>query len=95
MRNMCRISKLCEEDILTSLDQLSADFHRSADSCLPEWKIEYMVQTEWDQCTFYNTEDQCSKVTRSCYQTTQCIDTVLHDWPYEIHCDSDEHISNR
>ena len=94
MCNIGRIGKLCEKDILTTLDQFSANFHRSADSGLPERKVEHMMQSERDQRTFYNTEDQCSEISGSCYQTAQCIDTVLHNRPYEIHCDSDEHISN-
>lgn len=63
-----RIGQLSKEDVLTALDQLSADFHRTADRCLPEWQIEHMMQTKRDQCTLDDTEDQRTQIARAGHQ---------------------------
>ena len=55
---ICRISKLCKEDILSALYHLSCNFHSSAHCCLPEWHIKYMMQPKGDQCSFNNTKNQ-------------------------------------
>ena len=90
-----RISKLCKEDILSALNNLTGHFHRTAHRRLPEGEIEYMVQSERDQRTLDNTEDQRSEVACSCDKSSQSIDSVLYKRPYKIHYDTYTHISDR
>ena len=63
--NNTRISQLSKEDVLTALYQLSGNFHCSADCCLPERKIEHMMQAERNQGTFDDTENQSTDITCS------------------------------
>ena len=89
-----RICKLCEEDILTTFDDFSCYFHGTADSGLPEWKIEYMVKTKWDQRTFDDTENKSSQITGSGYQTAESVNTLLNNRPYKEHENTYKHINN-
>ena len=90
-----RISQLSEEDILSAFHDLSRDFHRSSHCGLPERKIEYMVQTKWDERTLDDTEDQSSDISSSGYEPAQCINPVLDYRPDKIHQDSHAHIGDR
>ena len=90
-----RISQLSEEDILSAFHDLSCDLHCSAHCCLPERKVEYVVQAEGDERTLDDTEDQSSDVARSRDETAQCVDPVLDHRPDKIHQDSHAYISDR
>ena len=94
MRYICGICKLGEKDVLSALYHLACNLHGSANGCLPEWHIKYVMKSEGDQRTFDNTEDQSSDITAACYKTAQSINTVLDCRPYEIHQDSHKHIYN-
>ena len=95
MCNICRVSKLRKENILTALYHLSCYFHRTANGCLPEWHIEYVVQTKRNQCTFDQTKNQCSHIAGACYQTAQSVNSSLNYRPYKVKKDSDKHIHDR
>ena len=93
--NCVRIRKLCKKDVLSALHKLAAHFHRTAHRSLPERKIEYMMQSEGDQGTFYNTENQRSKVSCACYKSAQRIDPILYERPHKIHKDSHSYVCDR
>ena len=80
-----RISKLCKEDILSSLHELSSHLHGAADRSLPEREIEHMMQSEWDQRAFDNTKDQGPKISCPGHQSAKGIDSVLYERPEKIH----------
>ena len=88
-----RIGKLCEEDVLTALNELSGHLHRAADRSLPERQIEHMMQAKRDQGTLDDAEDQRTDIAGARHQTAQRIDAILHHWPDEEHQDAykDEH----
>ena len=94
MGYMCRIRKLGEENILSALYHLACNLHGSANSCLPERHIKYVVKSERDQRTFDNTKDQGSDITAACHKAAQRINTVLDYRPYEIHQNSHKHVYN-
>ena len=94
MRYICGICKLGEKDVLSALYHLACNLHGSANSCLPERHIKYVVKSERDQRTFDNTKDQGSDITAACHKVAQRINTVLDCRPYEIHQDSYKHIYN-
>ena len=89
--NNTRISQLSKEDVLTALYQLSGNFHCSADCCLPERKIEHMMQAERNQGTFDDTENQSTDITCSRNKWTKRIDTVLNNRPDKEHQDTDKY----
>ena len=95
MCNISRISKLGKENILSTLNHFSGNLHGTTHSSLPERHIKYMMQTKRNQCTLDQTKDQCSHITGSCYQSAQCINTILDYRPYKIQKDSHKHIYNR
>ena len=51
-----------------------------------------MVQTEWNQSSFHQSIQECSKVTGVTDKTTNCVDTILNRWPDEEHQDTDKQI---
>ena len=86
------ICQLGKENILSSLYKLSCYFHCSAHSSLPERKIKYMMQAKWNQSTLDNTEDQCSEISGSRHQSSQCVNSILHKRPYKKQKNSDSNI---
>ena len=80
-----RISKLCKEDVLRTFDQLSANFHCSADTGLPERKIKYMMKSKRDQCSFHETVYPGSGVSGFQYQITNTVNPFLDRRPCEEH----------
>ena len=94
MCNICRISKLCKENILSALNHLSGNFHRTAYGCLPERHVEYVMQTKRDQSSLNKSEDQGSYISGTCYQSAQCVNSVLDNRPYKVKKNSHKHIYN-
>ena len=80
-----RVSELCKENVLGTFYYLTAYFHRSAYGCLPERKIEHMVESEWDQKSFHQTIDPGSCVTGFQNHISYCVDSCLDDRPDEVH----------
>ena len=85
MCNMCRISKLCKENILSTLNKISCNIHSSTDRRLPERHIKYMMKSKWNKSSLNYTKSKCSKITTASNKTAKCINTVLDYRPYKIH----------
>ena len=70
---MCNIrgSELCKEDVLTTLDQVAIHHHGAADTSLPEWQIEYVVQTKWNESTLDDTKNQGTDIACASNECTQ------------------------
>ena len=92
--DVCRVRKLCKEDILASLDELSGYIHSAADCRLPERHVEHMMKSEGNESPFYNSEDQCTKIAGACYQAAQCKDCILYQRPDKVHQDSYKHVDD-
>lgn len=80
LQNQQAVQKRCS----VPLYHLPCYFHCTAYRSLPEWHIEYVMETKWDQCSLNKTKNQSSYITRTCYKTTQCINAVLHYRPYKV-----------
>ena len=94
MRDIGR-SELGEEDVLTALDELAVDHHRSADARLPERQIEDMVQAKGDQSALDDAEDQRADVARARHEAAEREDALLCERPDEVHGDADEEEDDR
>ena len=81
MLNILRISKLCKENVLSALNELSCNLHLSADCCLPERHVKYVMKSEWDKRTLDKSENKRSDISASCYETTESEDSLLNEWP--------------
>ena len=71
---------------------MSVDHHGTAQFCLPERHIEYVVQTERNQSTFQNAVDPCAGVTGVEHQCSQIGDSQLDNRPQVKHDDADDQI---
>ena len=92
MCDICRISKLCKEDVLSSLYHLSRNFHCSTDCCLPEWHVKYVMKSERNQSSLNNTKNQGSQISASGYQSAKCINSILYNRPGKIHSNPNKHV---
>ena len=89
-----RRCELGEEDVLAALDEVAVDHHRAADAGLPEWQVEDVMQAEGDEGPLDDTENQRADIARPRDQAAEGEDTILDDWPDEVHGDADEHVDD-
>ena len=85
----CRVRKLCKEDVLSTFYQYAVYFHCSAQSCLPERKIEYVVKSERNQQTLHQTVYPCSCITGFQNYVSYCINSGLDYRPDKVHQNTD------
>ena len=93
--NDIRGGELREEDVLTTLDELSVDHHGAADTRLPEGEVEDVVQTERNERALDDAEDERTDVARPRNETAEGEDALLGERPDEVHGDADKEKDHR
>ena len=84
----CRIRKLCKENVLRTFDGLSRNFQCTAQCCLPERKIEHMMQTKRNQKTLHKSVNPCTCIAGIENHVTHCVNSTLNYRPYKEHQDT-------
>ena len=87
-------SQLCEENILSALDQAAVHHHGTAHRRLPEGQVKHVVQAEGNQRPLHNPENQGSHISGARHQSAQCENSVLHHRPHKIHQNPHKHVGN-
>ncbi|MNQ98865.1 hypothetical protein D3C85_1145790 [compost metagenome] len=83
------ITELRHEDVLVTPDNLTS-LAGVFSEFEPEWRIENVMQTEWNERPLNHTEDKRGHGTvRIDHVVRQVIQPVLNWWPYNNHEQSD------
>ena len=89
------MSQLREEDVLSAEILDAVDDLRAADCCLPERKIEDVMETERNQRALDDTKSERSEITGVRHRRAERVDAETDIRPHEIHQDTDKCVRDR